>query len=178
MVSYYVFSQNKQSLPILSAALFAILGWIYTAYESHKNATKAHTLTILLQMRNSSGYNKHRDVVLKHLGGFEKINNKIIKQIQNSLQTDDIDIRKSVVYLSNHMEFVCAGYVTRDLYEGILIKSFRSIIINYWDSFEEFLTEEREDDFGKINPKIYENIQIAAIEMKRKRKKEGLVYSK
>lgn len=72
------------------------------------------------------------------------------------------------------MEFICVGYVTRDLDEGLLIKSFRSIIINFWDSFEPFLREERADDFGRTNPKIFENVELTALEMKRKRAKEGI----
>ncbi|WP_157179897.1 DUF4760 domain-containing protein [Rhizobium sp. CCGE 510] len=172
--AYDVYQQNPASLPIMAAALFATFGWLYTAYENRNNNRKAHTLNILLQMRNSAEYNKHREIILKHFSPQTKIDTSLIAQTQKSVTDPAINLRWSVVYLANYIEFICVGYVTRDLDEGLLIKSFRSIIINFWDSFEPFLLEERQDDYGRYNPKIYENIEITAQEMRRKRIKEGL----
>ena len=45
---------NKTSIAIMIAALFATAGWIFTTFMGAKNATKAHTMSILIQMRVKS----------------------------------------------------------------------------------------------------------------------------
>lgn len=175
MFAYDVYQQSTGSLPIMVAALFATLGWLYTANENRNNNRKAHTLNILLQMRNSAEYNKHREVAIKYLGHEISIDTNKIKSAQLKVKSEDIDVRRSVVYLANYFEFISVGYVTRDLDESLLIKSFSSILTNFWDSFHPFLMEERADDYGRYNPSIYENLELTAKELKRKKAKQGIV---
>lgn len=172
MVPAIVIDQTtKASAAIFLAGFVAACGWLYTTNETRENGKKAHTLNILLQMRNSAEYNKHRSVIFKYLNDYDRINYNIISSKQKEIDDPDINLMQSARYIANYFEFICVGYVSRDLDEAILIKSMRSILIRFYEWFEPFLEEEKMDG-SKYNPRIFENLKITVDEFKRKLAKE------
>lgn len=182
ITAFFVFdTANRASIAILVGGFIAACGWIYTNDASRENAKKAHTLTILLQMRNSGEFNKHKDIVLDHLDLSTPVNTKMILEAQERVKEKGINIVRSVRFVANYFEFLSAGYVTRDLDEALLIRSMRSIMIRFHVQFEPFLQEERKEVIlvdGRpvevVNEKIFENFDILVAEFRRKIRRENL----
>jgi hypothetical protein len=61
-LSYYV--KTETGVAIVLASYLASLGWIYTNYANGQIQRKSHTMNVLIQLRNSTEFNKHRALVL------------------------------------------------------------------------------------------------------------------
>jgi hypothetical protein len=60
---FYV--KTETGMAIILASYFASLGWIYTNYVNGQIQRKSHTMNVLIQLRNSAEFNKHRAAVLE-----------------------------------------------------------------------------------------------------------------
>ncbi|ESY35313.1 hypothetical protein X747_28945 [Mesorhizobium sp. LNJC384A00] len=165
-------STNKAPMAALLAGFFATCGWIYTSYEARENNKKAHTLNILLGMRHSDIFNRHRNILVDCFDKYDTVDYATIAAEQAKITDPAIDLKRSVRYVANYFEFMCVGYLTRDLDEGLLLKSMRSIMISFHDWFGPFLAEERLPQ-NRGNDRIFDNIPKAVAEFKRKLAKEN-----
>lgn len=159
IVTYFDMGNNT-GLFVLISALGAIAGWWFSSYVSINNAAKSHTINILLQMRNSSEFMTRQDRVRRYLlGKYKSISNDIIKIEQQNMPKDkEISLRSDVLYLTNYFEFICAGYRCGDLDEKILIRTLRSVLVDWHDRFKHFIEEERTEN-GVRNPSYFGNLE-------------------
>lgn len=185
VIAWYVYdSSNKAPLAVLAGGYFASCGWIYTSRENRNNARKAHTLNILLQMRNSTEFNKHREILIDYLDQDNILTGALIKTAQLKINADaklsekNINLSRSARYIANYFEFLCAGYVTGDIDEALLVKTHRSILISYSDWLKEYIEEERLNADGGYNPRLFDNLNAVAAEMRSKLEFEKKWYSR
>lgn len=158
-------SNNNTGFYIMFSAWCAVAGWFLGHYITVDNARKAHTLNILMQMRNSSEFTSRymrisRLILDKYPGD---ISNNLISGVQKGLPKDvEFVLKHDISYISAYYEFICAGYQTNDLDEKLLIRSMRNNIITWVDRFKMFIGEERILPDGTTNPRIYEQLEKTA----------------
>lgn len=167
--------KNVSPVAILIGAYFATIGWIFTGYESRNNNKKAHTLNILLQMRNSPEFNKHREIYMDYINPGKSVSYDLISEINDRLKLATpslngrpaVDLIRSVRYLCNYYEFICAGYLSGDLDEKLIIRTIRGTVVSFYDEVKQFIDDERRTKDG-INYLIFQNIETCSDILRKK----------
>ena len=155
--------ESQASILILVVGLLATAGWMYTNYISLLNASTAHTMNILMQMRNSSELNMHRANIMNLIPLGSSVGPRMLERMkagelrggdENSLSLDD-----SILYVLNYYEFICAGTDLDQLNERLIRNTMRSIFVRFHDMVEIYIRDAITDDFGRKNDKIFEHFR-------------------
>lgn len=123
---------------ILVAALVAMIGWLVTSIITTRNSIKQHTVTTLLQTRLSAEYMKHAAIVNNLL---DDDDNLIINL--EFLKTADSDIKNSLTYTLNYVEFLSAGLRCGDFDNLLLKMTMKGIFKNLYSRCKPLLDELR-----------------------------------
>lgn len=122
---------STPSIPaILAAAILATVGWIYTARKSRMLMRRQHTFNALLQASFDERFQTSLDNIRDHIraGCFPDLN-----------LADNETLKRDVVFLLNHYEFLAAGIRLGDISEKLLKDSERGTIISLFKTSEPFI---------------------------------------
>jgi len=145
--------KSETATAILLGAFFATVGWLYTGYQTTRNARKSHTMTILVQLRNSETFQKHRIAVLARFPSGRKVTADDLPALRSETvdpQTQRPPTLESIIYIANYYEFISVGVKTGDLDREMIQQTLRAILVLWYDHFEALLDERR-----RTNPKAY-----------------------
>lgn len=164
---------NKTGMAVLMGALFATAGWTFTTYMGAKNAIKAHTMNILIQMRTSTELNKHRANIQKRFGYSTKISREELSKMiaerdkpASGYENGETPVGESIRYVVNFFEFMSAGVHLEDLDEDLIRETMRSIFINFYNFSEDYIAYAVGDDYGKRNERLYRHYRALVVKFK------------
>jgi hypothetical protein len=130
---------NESGVAVVGSAYLASIGWLYTNHNNIKNQRKAHTMSVLIQLRNSAEYQKHRMNVFSKFPLGTPVKDSDLAQIkkdhanQASFGNDKTSAMDSMIYVLNYFEFISIGVKTEDL-DGTMIElSLRGIFVNWYN---------------------------------------------
>lgn len=123
---------------ILVAALVAMIGWLVTSIITTRNSIKQHTVTTLLQTRLSAEYMKHASMVNNLLDSDDKLTINL-----EFLKTADSDVKNSLTYTLNYVEFLSAGLRCGDFDNLLLKMTMKGIFKNLYSRCKPLLDELR-----------------------------------
>jgi hypothetical protein len=152
---------NETGRAILVASYLASLGWIYTNYVNAHMQRKSHTMNVLVQLRNSTEFNKHRNMLLSRfpLGRRVIINDlpalKTERASGASYAADKVPILDSAYYIANYYEFISVGVLNGDLDDTMVEHTLRSILVNWFDHLEPIIYDARIESNGRENMRIF-----------------------
>jgi hypothetical protein len=106
----------EPSLAILIGAVFATLGWLYTARRSRVLARKQHTINILLQ----TSFNKEFG------DSFRTVADMLAKPCPDLTQPDLKEEWYHYIRMMNYYEFTAVGIRYGDLDERLIRESHRT----------------------------------------------------
>jgi hypothetical protein len=147
---------DKPSMLLITAAYLASIGWLYTNYTNTINQRKAHTMNILLQMRNSAEFQKHRQRLAARIVPIEEADLAGLnaeKKNPDSYKNGNLPLLDSVVYIGNYYEFVSVGVESGDLDEAMIFLTLRAIFVTFYNYAEPYILYAQ-----KSNPRLYINL--------------------
>jgi len=125
---------------ILIAALVAMIGWLVTSIITTRNSIKQHTVTTLLQTRLSAEYMKHASVVNSF---FDNPENMVDADFFSNKDVTE-EVKSSLSYIFNYVEFLSAGLRTGDFDHLLLQMTMKGIFKNLYQRSQPLLTSIRE----------------------------------
>jgi hypothetical protein len=136
-----------QVIAALAAAALATAGWLYAARRQRALSRKQHTFNALLQTSFNAQYQAALVAIGKYLAAGKL----------PALDADEhADLRKNVVFLLNHYEFLSAGIRNGDISERLLRDSEKSTILRLFAVSEPFIVSLRD---LRRRPSAYEHIE-------------------
>jgi hypothetical protein len=134
---------NLAPAAVTTAATLATIGWIAQRDAALFVSRKQHTMNILVQMRHSELFNRHRFNVFYHYPGQIDIPPADVaglfaaRDIQANYGVDHTGkdkypVIESIIFLANFYEFLAAAIDEGDLDEALLRKSIRGVAIRYY----------------------------------------------
>jgi hypothetical protein len=162
LISLIIFyTDNETGRAILFASYFASLGWIYTNYSNGHMQRKAHTMNVLVQLRNSTEFNKQKNSVLARFPYGHRITATdvpILKAERSNAThygSDKVPTLESAYYVANYFEFISVGVLNGDLDDTMIENTLRSIIVNWFEHLEPIIYDAQTEDNGSKNPRIF-----------------------
>jgi hypothetical protein len=156
---FYIKAETGQA--ILLASYFASLGWIYTNYVNGNIQRKSHTMNILIQLRNSTEFNKHRSLVLSKFpfGHPVTVNDlaalKAERARGDAYGPDKVPILDSAYYIANYYEFISVGVMNGDLDVGLIQHTLRTILVNWFKHLEPIIHDAQIETNGSRNERVF-----------------------
>ncbi|MEX5426457.1 DUF4760 domain-containing protein [Acinetobacter radioresistens] len=150
---------ESQRIPIMFGYLtigFATVGWLFTNYITSKNSIRQHTLTVLTQMRMSTEFMKNANKLQAEIENGTIITYDYYNAI--GIENKDKELKESVRFILNYLEFVSVGIRLGDLDESLVKESQRGMFQFAFTACEDFILER-----NKINKTTYQHL-IATIE--------------
>lgn len=145
ILAYEVYDKNNTTpMVAMIGATMATIGWIALRENSIFLNRKQHTLNVLLQIRQSEAFNKHRTHILSHYPTGTNITAadlpELLKQrkdktryvIQDGKETQ-FPVAESIQFVANFYEFLAAAVKQRDLDERLLYETLGDIIVAYYE---------------------------------------------
>ena len=134
---------------ILIGALFATIGWLYSARRARMLSKKQHTMTLMITSNFNDGFLNDR----------KRISPNLLKTVQMPeifSSKEEIEIQTSLRRVLNHYEFVSAGIRNGDVDEELFKLSERGTIIMVFSNMEDYILKLRNKRGRKL---IYEHIE-------------------
>jgi hypothetical protein len=156
---FYVKGETGQA--ILLASYFASLGWIYTNYVAGHIQRKAHTMNVLIQLRNSTEFNKHRSLVLSKFPFGHPITVNDLPALNaerargDAYGPDKVPILDSAYYIANYYEFISVGVMNGDLDGGLIQHTLRTILTNWFTHLEPIIYDAQVETNGSRNERVF-----------------------
>jgi hypothetical protein len=160
--SYFIWSAaNPTPAVVMAAAMLATIGWIFQRDASLLVSRKQHTLNILLQMRQSEVFNRHRANVLSEYPGETEVRPEDVENLVRKREDpasygitdtgkEKVSIIESILYLGNYYEFLAASMFEGDLDEYLLRRSIRGLATRYYTKVLPVL-----EHYRKTHPNSY-----------------------
>jgi hypothetical protein len=158
---FYIRTETGRA--ILVGAYLASLGWIYTNYMTARIQRKAHTMNVLIQLRNSNDFNKHKNAVLARFPLGRPVNKTDMAALNdqrmdaNAYGPDKVPLLDSAYFVANYYEFISVGVVDGDLDATMIEHTMRGIFIRWFDHIQPIIYGAQTEDNGATNPKIFAN---------------------
>ena len=143
---------------LMWAAFLATLGWIYTNYVNVLNLRRSHTMNVLIQMRNSAEFQRHRLNVSTRFPIGKPVTQGDVASLKqeradpSAYKDNKIPVMDSIVYLLNYYEFISVGVRTLDLDEHMIELTLRSILVTYFAHVSPIIDDRRSE-----NPNVFTN---------------------
>jgi len=157
---FYVKGETGRA--ILLASYFASLGWIYTNYVTAHVQRKAHTMNVLIQLRNSIEFNKHRCLVLSKFpfGHPVTVNDLPALKAERAKgdaygAPDKVPTLDSAYYIANYYEFISVGVMNGDLDGGLIQHTLRTILTNWFKHLEPIIYDAQIETNGARNERVF-----------------------
>lgn len=161
-------SQNKGPFAVVMGAFLATAGWLTSAMVTMRNhivsadtaaaasakaaestaaaTRKRHTLTVLIELRQSDMFNRHRDnIAARHPIG-TKLTEADVEEIEGEIKRPRTRepgtpplVGESLRYVTNYYEFLCAALQEGNLDETLLRQTHRQILVGYVDKVRPFI---------------------------------------
>jgi hypothetical protein len=163
LLSHLYNDGDKAPTIAITIGYLATVGWIYTNYMNMRNAQRAHTMNVLMQIRTNTVLNEHRLNYLKRYprAGLTDADLPALKQEQLDPKSYNITssnrampVLDSIRYMANLYEFISVGMKQGDLDESIIRMSLRAIMIGFYDQVEPWIKDVRS---GQHIPTAYEH---------------------
>ena len=144
-VAYWVYSpQNTAPTAVTIAAMLATMGWLVQRDAAMFLNRKQHTLNILLQMRQSETFNKHKTHFLSRFPFRTNVTDAdveaLLKEREDAAKyglTDGKETKfpmaESVLYIANFYEFLSAAIRQQDLDEQLLYDTVGDIVVSNYE---------------------------------------------
>jgi hypothetical protein len=133
------YTKSESGIAIVVSAYLASIGWLYTNHNNIKNQRKSHTMSVLIQLRNSAEYQKHRINVFSKFPMGAAVKETDLAALKRergdpaSYGSDKNATLDSMIYILNYFEFISIGVKTEDL-DGTMIElSLRGIFVNWYN---------------------------------------------
>ena len=146
---------------VVGSAYLASIGWLYTNHNNVKNQRKAHTMSVLIQLRNSTEYQKHRLNVFSKFPVGTPVKEEDLGQLKKdqadkaSYGENKTSVMDSMAFVLNYFEFISIGVKTEDL-DGTMIElSLRGIFVNWYSHLLPFIN----DAPSRGSPRTYINFR-------------------
>ncbi|UYN96092.1 MAG: DUF4760 domain-containing protein [Enhydrobacter sp.] len=167
LVGILLLDYTKEAGPIgqatIYAAMMATIGWLTSAFLSVRNqieqnrilrdlSRKQHTLNVLLQMRESAEFNKHRYAYAKAFPRNSSIAPDHLYHLKQEAENngqnsfDDPHPYDALRYLANYFEFLAVALRANDLDESLLKKSLRGVMVNFHSRANAFIKLNQEEE--------------------------------
>lgn len=166
---------TETAVAIVLAAYCASLGWIYTNYVNTNIQRKAHTMNVLVQLRNSTEFNKARSILLgkfpfgrpittNDLGGIKADRANVASYASGGMPVID-----AAYYIANYFEFISVGCMNHDLDPPMIENTLRGILVNWFNHLEPVIHDARVESNGAVNERVFRNY-IAMVEYYKSKK--------
>jgi len=158
-LAFYV--RSETGIAIVLASYFASLGWIYTNYANANIQRKAHTMNVLVQLRNSTEFNKHRGLVLAKFPFGRPVTTNDLQELKAeraqgaSYVRNKVPILDSVYYIVNYFEFMSVGVMNGDLDDTMIEHTYRSIFVNWFRHLQPIIYDAQVEQNGDRNERIF-----------------------
>ncbi|QIG92145.1 MULTISPECIES: DUF4760 domain-containing protein [unclassified Bradyrhizobium] len=133
------YTNSESGIAVVVSAYLASIGWLYTNHNNIKNQRKAHTMSVLIQLRNSAEYQKHRLNIFSKFPLGTPVKDGDLEQLkkehanQASFSNGATSTMDSMVYVLNYFEFISIGVKTEDLDGAMIELSLRGIFVNWYN---------------------------------------------
>lgn len=160
---------NKLPMVAMLAATAATIGWIAQRQGSINISRKQHTLTILLQFRQSELFNRHRTNMFSYYpDGIDITPAEAVKLLDQRKNSDLYSVElngeqtypviESIYYICNFFEFLAAGVRMGDLDGDLLNETIGGIMRSVYKKSDEILKiDQKIDANGKPTTKTFDN---------------------
>lgn len=143
LVSYFVLIMDKDyqyqtALSVLISSALLGAGWWVQATITSSNARKTHTITTIMNQRNSEVFFRKNDNVVSTFSMGKTVHPVVAMAIFNKNRDELINITlpqayikasNDLLYLLNYYEFIAAGVFNGDLDEKLIRECYENIII-------------------------------------------------
>jgi hypothetical protein len=165
LIIYALKFYDQSTFNVLLVGYLATVGWIYTNYNNTMHQHKAHTMNVLIQMRNSAEFQRHRLNLFASYPIGTKVKTEDITKLKAQradktsydIASNKIPAMDSALYVLNYYEFISVGVLAGDLDESMIKETLGAIFVNFHDHVRPIIDDARKDDMGKENLDIYEN---------------------
>lgn len=147
---------TTQNWIVAGGVLFALLGWVVTAFVSLHNSIKQHTINVLLQSRLSTAFQeRYKQLTVEFCPRPKEIRKVTLQDISNPEKRDALS---GLQYFLNYYEFIAVGLKQGDLDEKLLKECVSGIVSRLYDISEEYIKHVRGiNSKGKPeDPTLYE----------------------
>ncbi len=153
---------NANAVATLAGFSFAVFVFFYNAKERNRQASRQHTIKLLLDTRLSAEFRGHLEKRLRYFPERQPIDpetyDRFLALTCDPKQDDTTNHRKresaqAVRALLNYYEFLALGIARKDLDEAMLKETIRGIMCNFVIDAERVITQSRRE-----NDKAYEHL--------------------
>ncbi len=117
-------------IAILTAAVLATAGWLYTARRARTLARKQHTINVIFQ----GNINEHLRETMHDVMTMVRTG-----PCPDLLAQERIESRRSFQVIANHFEFIAAGIRNGDFDERLVIDSQRATMLTFYEWARDFI---------------------------------------
>jgi Domain of unknown function (DUF4760) len=153
-LAYWVYlPTNPTATVAAAAATLATVGWLVQRDASMFLNRKQHTLNILLQMRQSEIFNRHRIGLFARFPAGRKIEPADLQPLLDERRAREYGIVdgklkfptiESINFLANFYEFLAAAIRQKDLDEELLYATIGDMATNYYDKIRPYIEDAQE----------------------------------
>ena len=142
---------------VLVGVVFAVEGWMVSAYITLRNSIKQHTINTLLQSRLSAVYMESARIINESFFAPGMNDEPIsVTFIRSSFNVKE---RGAVDYVLNYFEFLAVGIRHGDLDKNVLGHTLRGILVRLYGKMILYIKFMRDDDGIKVgNPAQLEHL--------------------
>lgn len=168
LAAYLVWSpMNPTPTVAAAAAVMATIGWVIQRDAAMFLNRKQHTLSILMQMRQSEIFRRHQVHLATHYPAGANLTPADVQPLLDSRKNKasyaldaaggvTFPVADSILFLANFYEFLAAAVAQGDLDEALLKESIGNIATNFYHKIEPLLAHLQElDEDGKPTKPVY-----------------------
>lgn len=158
---------NPNPIAAIIAAALAAVGWLTTQELTRNLQKKRHTMEILIKIRESAVFDRHRLRILKQYPPWANVSkdevDALLSASRDSSLYDDKSgeepLYNSIAFIANYYEFLASGVRQGDLDFDLLNETYGSIILRFYEKFRPLLLEKQQlDQRGRPTTRIFNNL--------------------
>lgn len=158
---------NPSPIAAIIAAALAAVGWLTTQELTRTLQKKRHTMEILIKIRESVVFDRHRLRILKHYPPWSNVSDEevepLLKESQDASLYDDKSgeepLYNSIAFVANYYEFLASGVRQGDLDFDLLNETYGSIILRFYEKCRPLLRHKQQlDQKGRPTTRVFNNL--------------------
>lgn len=139
-----MWTRSETAGAALLSAVLATLGWAITQRNSKRQARKQHTITVLLQQRNSEMLQFHSINVTTYLRFSKQLEPDQLMELEklrrawtptSASDKAGLPVLSSIAWILNYYEFISLGITSGDLNDNLMKRSIRGMLCDTYLRF-------------------------------------------
>lgn len=161
-----MWAKSEAAAAAFLSAVLATLGWVVTQRNSKRQARKQHTITVLLQQRNSEMLQFHSINVTTYLRFPKPLTPDQLIELEqqrrkwaptSASDKASFPVLSSIAWILNYYEFISLGITSGDLNDRLMKRSIRGMLCEAYLRFHPVVAQAIER--GNAGPHPFENLK-------------------